>query len=34
MDLVKKCKIQLSKAEKQVFTLLKNEDGFEEKTGI
>ena len=34
MDLVKKCKNQLNKAEKQVYTLLKTEDGFEEKTGI
>ena len=34
MDLVKKCKNQLNKAEKQVHTLLKTEDGFEEKTGI
>ena len=34
MDLVKKCKNKLDKAEKQVYTLLKTEDGFEEKTGI
>ncbi len=34
MDLVNNCKNQLNKAEKQVYTLLKTEDGFEEKDGI